>query len=81
MYPINEGFARTVVASFVAQLDPTLEEINDVKTAISEAVTNNITEYFIKRCKELNLKYDPYIYMYLFYLIKKYNDYDCCFSS
>ena len=39
---INEGFARTVVASFVAQLDPTLEEINDVKTAISEAVTNAV---------------------------------------
>lgn len=39
---INESFARTVVASFVAQLDPTLEEINDVKTAVSEAVTNSI---------------------------------------
>ncbi len=39
---INEGFARTVVASFVAQLDPTLEEINDIKTAVSEAVTNSI---------------------------------------
>src|SRR5690554_5380312 len=39
---INESFARTVVASFVAQLDPTLEEINDVKTAVSEAVTNAI---------------------------------------
>lgn len=48
---------------------------------LSNTVTNNITEYFIKRCKELNLKYDPYIYMYLFYLIKKYNDYDCCFSE
>lgn len=39
---INESFARTVVASFVAQLDPNLEEINDVKTAVSEAVTNSI---------------------------------------
>ena len=39
---INESFARTVVASFVAQLDPTIEEINDVKTAVSEAVTNAI---------------------------------------
>lgn len=38
----NESFARVVVASFVASLDPTLEEINDVKTAISEAVTNSI---------------------------------------
>ncbi len=39
---INESFARIVVASFVAQLDPTLEEINDIKTAVSEAVTNAI---------------------------------------
>ena len=36
----NESFARVSVASFIAQLDPTLEEINDVKTAVSEAVTN-----------------------------------------
>lgn len=38
----NESFARSVVASFVAQLDPTLEEISDIKTAVSEAVTNAI---------------------------------------
>ncbi len=38
----NEGFARIVVASFVAQLDPTIEEIADIKTAVSEAVTNAI---------------------------------------
>lgn len=38
----NEGFARTVAACFAAQLDPTLDEINDVKTAVSEAVTNAI---------------------------------------
>lgn len=36
----NEGFARVCVAAFVTRLDPTLEEINDVKTAVSEAVTN-----------------------------------------
>lgn len=39
---VNEGFARTAVAAFAAQLDPTLEEINDIKTAVSEAVTNCI---------------------------------------
>lgn len=39
---VNEGFTRTVVAAFAAQLDPTLEEINDIKTAVSEAVTNCI---------------------------------------
>lgn len=38
----NESFARVVVASFAAQLDPTLEEINEIKTAVSEAVTNAI---------------------------------------
>ena len=38
----NEGFARAAAACFAAQLDPTLEEINDIKTAVSEAVTNAI---------------------------------------
>lgn len=38
----NESFARVAVASFVSQLDPTIEEITDVKTAVSEAVTNAI---------------------------------------
>jgi len=38
----NEGFARVAVAAFVSQLDPTIEEIADIKTAVSEAVTNSI---------------------------------------
>ncbi len=38
----NESFARVVVAAFVARLDPTLVEISDIKTAVSEAVTNSI---------------------------------------
>lgn len=38
----NEGFARVCVAAFAARLDPTLEEISDIKTALSEAVTNAI---------------------------------------
>ena len=38
----NEGFARVAVAAFTADLNPTLEEISDVKTAVSEAVTNAI---------------------------------------
>lgn len=38
----NEAFARIAVASFVSQLDPTMEELNDLKTAVSEAVTNSI---------------------------------------
>ena len=39
---VNESFSRAVVAAFAAQLDPTVEEINDIKTAVSEAVTNAI---------------------------------------
>ena len=51
----NEAFARVTVAAFVAQLDPTIEELADIKTAVSEAVTNCIvhayedTEGIVKR--------------------------------
>jgi len=38
----NESFARITIAAFVAQLDPTIEEISDIKTAVSEAVTNSV---------------------------------------
>lgn len=38
----NEGFARVAVAAFMTQLNPTLEEVADVKTAVSEAVTNAV---------------------------------------
>lgn len=38
----NEGFARLAAAAFAAQLDPTLDELGDIKTAVSEAVTNAI---------------------------------------
>ncbi len=39
---VNEGFARLAVASFVASMNPTMEELSDIKTAVSEAVTNAI---------------------------------------
>lgn len=42
----NEGFARTVVACFAAQMDPTLNELEDIKTAVSEAVTNVIVHAY-----------------------------------
>ena len=42
----NEGFARAAAACFAAQLDPTLEEVNDIKTAVSEAVTNCIVHAY-----------------------------------
>lgn len=40
--PVNEGLARVAAASFCTQLNPTLEEVSDLKTAVSEAVTNCI---------------------------------------
>ena len=42
----NEGFARACISAFAAQLDPTFEEINDIKTAVSEAVTNCIVHAY-----------------------------------
>ena len=42
----NEGFTRACISAFAAQLDPTLEEINDIKTAVSEAVTNCIVHAY-----------------------------------
>ena len=42
----NEGFARIAVTAFIAQLDPTIEEIADIKTAVSEAVTNCIVHAY-----------------------------------
>lgn len=43
---VNEGFARSAVACFAAQLDPTLDELGDIKTAVSEAVTNCIVHAY-----------------------------------
>lgn len=40
--PENEGFARSAAAGFLAQIDPTVEELCDIRTAVSEAVTNSI---------------------------------------
>jgi len=45
----NEGFARVAVASFVSQLDPTLNELTDIKTVVSEAVTNAIIHGYDNR--------------------------------
>lgn len=42
----NESLARVICASFISQLDPTLEELTDVKTAVSEAVTNSIVHAY-----------------------------------
>ncbi|AIS52408.1 anti-sigma F factor [Thermoanaerobacter kivui] len=52
----NESFARTVVAAFAAQLDPTIEEIADIKTAVSEAVTNCIIHGYENKIGIITLK-------------------------
>ncbi|MGI5918518.1 MAG: anti-sigma F factor [Christensenellales bacterium] len=50
---INEGFARSVVGAFATQLNPTLEEVADIKTAVSEAVTNAIIHAYPDRIGEI----------------------------
>ena len=52
----NEGFARASAACFAAQLDPTLEEVNDIKTAVSEAVTNAIVHAYPDTLGKILLK-------------------------
>ena len=52
----NESFARVVVAAFCTRLDPTLEEISDIKTAVSEAVTNCIVHGYEGREGKISLK-------------------------
>ncbi|WHE08061.1 anti-sigma F factor [Thermoanaerobacterium thermosaccharolyticum] len=52
----NESFARTVVAAFAAQLDPTIEEVADIKTAVSEAVTNCIIHGYENKIDYIILK-------------------------
>lgn len=53
----NESFARTVVASFFTQLNPTLEQVEDLKTAVSEAVTNCIVHAYEGRQQgEINIE-------------------------
>ncbi|MCI9677681.1 MAG: anti-sigma F factor [Oscillospiraceae bacterium] len=52
----NEAFARGAVACFAAQLDPTLEELGDIKTAVSEAVTNAIVHAYPDRLGRIVVK-------------------------
>ena len=46
---VNEAFARQAVGAFAAQLDPTMEELGDIKTVVSEAVTNAIVHGYADR--------------------------------
>ena len=52
----NEGFARVAAAGFAAQLDPTLDELGDIKTAVSEAVTNAIVHGYPDRLGKIAVK-------------------------
>lgn len=52
---VNEGFARMAVSGFFSQLDPTLEEINDIKMAVSEAVTNAIVHAYPDRIGQVRM--------------------------
>ena len=52
----NEGFARTTAACFAAQMDPTLDEVNDIKTAVSEAVTNCIVHAYPDQLGKIRMK-------------------------
>ena len=52
----NEAFARSAVACFAAQLDPTLEELGDIRTAVSEAVTNCIVHAYPDKLGSITLR-------------------------
>ena len=52
----NEGFARQAAAAFAAQLDPTLDELGDIKTAVSEAVTNAIVHAYPQEIGKIALR-------------------------
>ena len=53
---VNEGFARAIASAFAAQLDPTMEELNDIKTAVSEAVTNCIVHAYPDKLGKIQLR-------------------------
>ena len=54
--PENEAFARTCVSAFCLQLNPTLDEIGDIKTAVSEAVTNCVVHAYPNRVGEITMQ-------------------------
>lgn len=56
----NEYFARSAVSAFITQLDPTLEELNDIKTAVSEAVTNCIVHAYKNSIGKIYISVDIY---------------------
>lgn len=55
---VNEGFARVCVASFCLQLNPTIDELTDIKTAVSEAVTNAVVHAYPHKKGDVYLRVD-----------------------
>ena len=53
---VNESFARGVVAMFCTELKPTVSEVNDIKTAVSEAVTNSIVHGYANKGGKINIE-------------------------
>ncbi|MGI5841719.1 MAG: anti-sigma F factor [Christensenellales bacterium] len=53
---VNEGFARSCVAAFCVQLNPTLDELTDIKTAVSEAVTNSVVHAYPKKMGDVTIQ-------------------------
>lgn len=53
---INEGFARACVAAFCVQANPSLDELTDIKTAVSEAVTNSVVHAYPKKVGDITIK-------------------------
>lgn len=52
---VNEGFARSCVAAFCVQANPSLDELTDIKTAVSEAVTNSVVHAYPKKCGDITI--------------------------
>lgn len=50
---VNESFCRVVISSFITPLDPTIDELSDLKTAVSEAVTNSIVHAYRDTCGKI----------------------------
>ena len=70
----NERFARAVIACFAAQLDPTINELEDIKTAVSEAVTNVIVHAYPTSIGKVQLKVRVYEGNVLELMIKDYGE-------
>lgn len=65
---INEGFARACIAAFCVQANPTLDEITDIKTAVSEAVTNCVVHAYPKKPGKVSIKvklYENFVEIYV----------------